>query len=272
MVGGALPEFPLLQGENEGVDPMAEPEKEEICDVLQHNVKDETLVEYGFKENEFIMAKDSKVPNPTVWQIVTIDMDRQMVTMQQANSIQELEKEDTLGSLLRGFKVTAEPSDKVMRSICVNHRLHGQTCKFRSRHIAYLPTTSPPPPHAYFLRPVFLRGATSSTTYQPHRPHPHTEDPPTTLTILPSYACVYVYLCMYYPKYVCVDRRRYVYMRPRFCAMLSVLLVLSTLWQTPRVPIKQYMYIYILHMYQYVWGRTTRRMYIYIYIYIFVYV
>ena len=92
MVGGALPEFPLLQGENEGVDPMAEPEKEEISDVLQHNVKDETLVEYGFKENEFIMAKDSKVPNPTVWQIVTIDMDRQMVTMQQANSIQELER------------------------------------------------------------------------------------------------------------------------------------------------------------------------------------
>ena len=153
MVGGALPEFPLLQGENEGVDPMAEPEKEEICDVLQHNVKDETLVEYGFKENEFIMAKDSTSAHPTVWQIVTIDMDRQMVTMQQANSIENLEKEATLGSLLRGFKVTAEPSDKVMRSICVNHRLHGQTCKFRSRHIAYLPTTSPPPASCLFPPP-----------------------------------------------------------------------------------------------------------------------
>ena len=206
MVGGSLPEFPLLQAEDTAKDPMADPDKDEISDVLQHNVKEETLEEYGFKENEFVVAKESKGHNAVVWQIVTIDMDRQMVTMQQADSVVKMEKDFSLGTLVLGWKVTEAPSDKVMRSICVITADHCRPCKrsgiFRSRHMTYLLTTSPPaaylsPPHRLPTWSDLINNLTTTPTpiYIQKIPAPHLPYCPHMHAF--SYNCVCIFLSVY---------------------------------------------------------------------------
>ena len=106
---GPLPEFPLLADAQpaEGTT-----QQQPVSDILQHNVTKEDVEAQGMLPEEFVVhsARES-----VCYQVVSIDYDKQDVTLQEALAVDDDTIVLVLGKFMKEFKRVEPPSDKVWK-------------------------------------------------------------------------------------------------------------------------------------------------------------